>query len=144
MVGPGIDSRSEARPSTRRRRSSSLTRLRTSPSTSSAEATNGNLAGILLERRWSWDRNDDAGILNRFIAHAGVGNKWVDTVRRRFTTSYGFSYSDREEEAPDPEKDRRFAGGRLGWEYIERFDAGTTFDNKFATNINLPMPPTTR
>ena len=37
----------------------------------------------------SWDRNDDAGILNRYIAHAGVGNKWVDTARRRFTTSYG-------------------------------------------------------
>ena len=88
----------------------------------------------------SWDRNDDAGILNRYIAHAGVGNKWVDTARRRFTTSYGFSYSDREEEEPDPDKDRRFTGGRLGWEYMERFNAGTTFDNKFATNINLSDP----
>jgi Protein of unknown function, DUF481 len=85
----------------------------------------------------SWDRNDDAGILNRFIAHAGVGNKWVDTARRRFTTSYGFSYSDREEEQPDPDKDRRFAGGRLGWEYMERFNAATTFDHKFASNVNL-------
>ena len=45
--------------------------------------------------------------------------------------------ANREEEAPDPDKDRRFAGGRLGWEYMERFNAGTTFDNKFATNINL-------
>ncbi len=88
----------------------------------------------------SWDRNDDAGILNRYIVHAGVGNKWVDTERRRFATSYGISYTDREEEEPDPEKDRRFAGARLGWDYMERFNAGTTFDNKFATNVNLSDP----
>jgi len=46
-----------------------------------------------------WDRNDDAGILNRYIAHAGAGNKWVDTARRRFATSYGVSYTDREEKS---------------------------------------------
>ena len=85
----------------------------------------------------SWDRNDDAGILNRYIVHAGVGNTWVDIERRRFATTYGISYTDREEEEPDPEKDRRFAGARLGWDYTEQFNAGTTFDNKFASNINL-------
>jgi hypothetical protein len=26
----------------------------------------------------SWDRSNDAGILNRYITHAGVGNTWVD------------------------------------------------------------------
>jgi len=85
----------------------------------------------------SWDRNDDAGILNRYIVHAGVGNTWMDTQRRRFATNYGISYTDREEEKPDPQKDRRFAGARLGCGYIESFNAGTTFDNKFAANVNL-------
>ena len=93
--------------------------------------------GFFWNTGGSWDRNDDAGILNRYIMHAGVGNKWVDTERRRFATSYGISYTDREEEKPDPEKDRRFAGARLGWDYMEQFNAGTTFDNKFATNVNL-------
>jgi len=88
----------------------------------------------------SWDRNDDAGILNRYITHAGVGNNWVDTARRRFATTYGFSYTEREEEEPDPQKDRRFAGARLGWEYMEQFKEGTTFDNKFASNVNLSDP----
>jgi hypothetical protein len=89
----------------------------------------------------SWDRNDDAGILNRYITYAGVGHKWVDDERRRFATSYGVSYTDREEEKPDPEKDRRFAGARFGWDYLERFNAGTTtFDNKFETNANLSDP----
>ena len=88
----------------------------------------------------SWDRNDDAGILNRYIVHAGVGNKWVETERRRFATSYGLSYTDREEEKPDPEKDRRFAGARFGSEYRERFNPGTTFDSRFAANVNLSDP----
>jgi len=85
----------------------------------------------------SWDRNDDAGIVNRYIAYAGVGHKWVDYERRRFATSYGISFTDREEKKPDPEKDRRFGGGRLGWDYRERFNAGTVFDNKFEANVNL-------
>ena len=81
--------------------------------------------GFFWNAGGSWDRNDDAGILNRYIMHAGVGNKWVDTARRRFATSYGFSFTDREEEEPDPEKDRRFSGGRLGWDYKEQFNAGS-------------------
>jgi hypothetical protein len=85
----------------------------------------------------SWDRNDDAGILNRYIAYAGVGHKWVDYERRRFATSYGISYTDREEEEPDPEKDRRFAGARLGWDYREQLKPGTTFENRFEANVNL-------
>jgi hypothetical protein len=85
----------------------------------------------------SWDRNEDAGILNRYIAYAGLGNTWVDTDRRRFATTYGISYTDREEEEPDPEKDRRFGGARFAWDYTERFNAATTFDSDFASNANL-------
>ena len=96
--------------------------------------------GFFWNAGGSWDRNVDAGISNRYIVHAGVGNKWVDTARRRFTTSYGVSFTNREEEEPDPEKDRHFTGGRLGWDYKEQFNAGTSFDNKFATNVNLSDP----
>jgi len=85
----------------------------------------------------SWDRNDDAGILNRYIAYAGLGHKWFDGQQRRLTSSYGFSYADREEEQPDPEKDRRFGGARLGWDYMEKLTAGTTLDHRFEANMNL-------
>jgi hypothetical protein len=64
----------------------------------------------------------------------------VDLERRRFATSYGISYTDREEEKPDPEKDRLFAGARLGWDYMEQFNKGTTFENRFAANMNLSDP----
>src|SRR5262245_30159181 len=88
----------------------------------------------------SWYRNDDAGILNRYIVFAGLGNKWVDNERRRFATSYGISYTDREEEKPDPEKDRRFAGARAGSDYTEHINAATTFDSDFAWNLNFADP----
>jgi len=88
----------------------------------------------------SWYRNDDAGILNRYIAFAGIGNTWADNPRRRFVTSYGISYTDREEEEPDPEKDRRFAGARAGWDYTEHFNEATTFDSDLGTNLNFADP----
>src|SRR6185369_17399730 len=41
------------------------------------------------------------------------------------------------EDEPDPEKDRRFTGARLGWDYMERFNTGTTFEHRFGANMNL-------
>ena len=88
----------------------------------------------------SWDRNEDAGILHRYIAFAGVGNTWSDTENRQFSTSYGISYTDREEIEPDLEKDRRFGGARLGLIYLERLGDLTVFDSDFMTNVNLANP----
>lgn len=85
----------------------------------------------------SWDRNSDAGILHRYIAFAGVGNVWRDGEELHFSTTYAVSYTDREEETPDPEKDGRFAGARLGWDYLNRFGESTTYENELISNINL-------
>ncbi|HMF97546.1 MAG TPA: DUF481 domain-containing protein [Vicinamibacterales bacterium] len=85
----------------------------------------------------SWDHNKDAGIVRRYIAFGGVGNTWADDAHRRFVTDYGLSYTDRQEEKPDPEKEPRFGGVRLGWSYTEHFGKNTTFDSIFTSNINL-------
>jgi putative salt-induced outer membrane protein YdiY len=85
----------------------------------------------------SWDHNKDAGIVRRYIAFAGIGNKWVDGDRRRFVTDYGISYTDRKEEEPDPEKEPRFGGLRLGYSYVENFNKTTTFESIFSSNTNL-------
>ena len=85
----------------------------------------------------SWDRNENAGILNRYILFAGVGNTWSNTEDREFSTSYGVSYTDRAEEQPDPLKGRRFGGARLGWHYLNRLGSVTVFESDFTTNINL-------
>jgi len=85
----------------------------------------------------SWDHNKDAGIVRRYIAFAGIGNKWADNGRRRFVTDCGISYTDRKEETPDPEKEPRFGGSRLGWSYTEHFTKTATFDSIFTSNTNL-------
>ena len=85
----------------------------------------------------SWDRNEDAGILHRYIAFAGVGNIWSDTETRQLSTSYGISYTDRDEKVPDPDKDRRFGGARLGWDYLEQLGGVTVFESVFTANINV-------
>ena len=55
-------------------------------------------------------------------------------------TSYGISYTDREEEEPDPEKDRRFGGARAGWDYTEHLNPATTFDSDLGANVNFADP----
>ena len=85
----------------------------------------------------SWDRNEDAGILNRYIAFAGIGNTWVNRDDLAFRTSYGASFTDREEEIEDPEKEQRFAGIRLTSDFKDKWGASTTYDNDFTFNISV-------
>ncbi len=86
----------------------------------------------------SWDRNEDAGILARYIVFGGLGNTWIDVATRRFVTTYGISFTDRKEEEPDAEKERRFAGARAGYDYTDRFGTtSTTFTSVLTSNFNL-------
>lgn len=84
----------------------------------------------------SWDRNSDAGILNRAIVFAGVGNIWASGEDVAFSTSYGVSYTNREESEPDPLKDREFAGVRASAIYTQTFSTVTT-DNDTTFNMSL-------
>ena len=85
----------------------------------------------------SWDRNTDAGLLNRYVGFGGLGNIWSDTETVHFYTTYAVSYTDREEVTRNPEKAARFGGVRLGWDYLNRFRGGTVYENDFTTNINM-------
>jgi putative salt-induced outer membrane protein YdiY len=85
----------------------------------------------------SWDRNEDAGIVNRYIAFAGLGTVWYERDDLMFVTNYGVSYTDREEETADPLKDDTFTGGRISWDYMNKFGKVTTYDNDFTANVNL-------
>ena len=93
--------------------------------------------GFFWDAGASWDRNEDAGILNRVIAFAGVGSIWWDREDLHFDTSYGLSYTDREETDRDPEKDDQFAGFRLDWGYMNKWGRNTTFTNGFTGNMNV-------
>ena len=85
----------------------------------------------------SWDRNLDAGIIGRWIGYAGVGNIWWDREDLSFNTSYGLSYTDREEEDVDPTKEETFPGYRFNWEYLNKWGKNTTFENRWTFNGNF-------
>jgi hypothetical protein len=92
-------------------------------------------------REWnvggSWDRNEDAGILNRYIVFAGLGNVWKKKEKLKFNTAYALSFTDREEEEPDSEKDDRFAGIRLSWNLLVGMGKATVYKNDFVSNVSL-------
>ncbi len=77
----------------------------------------------------SWERNKNAGILNRYVGFAGVGNLWWTREDLKFSTTYGLSYTDREDEVRDPFKDDTFIGFRFGWEYLNQWGKVTTYRN---------------
>lgn len=85
----------------------------------------------------SWDRNNDAGILNRHILFGGVGNVWFNEEDVAFSTSYGVSYTDRQEIEPNPSKDNVFGGVRFNSDYMQRFGSLTLVDSNFTLNMNL-------
>lgn len=85
----------------------------------------------------SWDRNREAGIRNRSMVFAGVGNTWADRESLALSTAYGFSYTAREEEEEDGFKANRFAGLRINGDYRQRLGTITTIDGALTMNVNV-------
>ena len=107
----------------------SMSSIRTRRSTSSGTNIENRYDRNISERFFwnagvSWERNKNAGILNRYIGFAGVGNRWWSREDLKFSTTYGLSYTDREDEVQDPLKDDTFVGFRFGWEYLNQWGQG--------------------
>jgi hypothetical protein len=85
----------------------------------------------------SWDRNLDAGILRRFVLYSGLGHVWWDREDLKFRTIYGLSWTHREEETQDPEKDDQFPGIRYNWIYENRWGKVVVFHHEWTFNANL-------
>jgi putative salt-induced outer membrane protein YdiY len=86
-----------------------------------------------------WDRNQFAGIQNRYVAFAGVGNKWFDTDRRKWRTDYSVTGTKQENVVDDPDFDDTFVGLRLSSTFLQKFgdnDLGT-FGNDTIVDENL-------
>jgi putative salt-induced outer membrane protein YdiY len=85
----------------------------------------------------SWDRNLDAGIVSRSIVFGGLGNVWRDDKDFKFRSSYGLSYTDRQEDIHDPEKDERFPGARVTAYFMDKWWNTTTYDADLTYNVSL-------
>ncbi len=84
-----------------------------------------------------WDRNEFAGIDNRYYGEGGVGNNWKDTDDMKFSTFYGVTFTKQEDVIELAGVDDSFAGLRAGWNYMNKLSDTTTFTNDLTLDDNL-------
>ncbi len=81
-----------------------------------------------------WDRDEFAGIRNRYYGAGGVGNIWYDRADTRWRTDYGLSVT---REEPTLGAVKTFAGIRLASDFLKQLTGSTTLENLTIANENL-------
>jgi putative salt-induced outer membrane protein len=84
-----------------------------------------------------WERNEPAGIQDRYVVEGGAGNTWYDTEELKFKTSYGLTYTDQDDVVTDPDREESWAGARFAWDYVNEIGQSTTFTNVLVLDANL-------
>ncbi len=84
-----------------------------------------------------WERNRFAGIQNRYIVSAGVGNIWVDGERLKFRTGYSLTGTRQEDVSATPGVNDTYLGARLTSSFLKAIGAGTTYANDLTLDENL-------
>lgn len=84
-----------------------------------------------------WERNRFAGIENRYVASAGLGNVWHDREDLKFRTEYSVTYTDQEDVTPTPGVDDSFAGIRLLVDYLNQLGENSTYTTTLVIDENV-------
>ena len=86
-----------------------------------------------------WDRNEFAGIENRYVGFGGFGHNWFDTDRRKWRTDYSATGTKQDNVLDDPDFDDTFFGIRLSSTFLQKFGAHDvgTFGNDTIIDENL-------
>lgn len=84
-----------------------------------------------------WQRNQPSGIQDRFLVEGGLGNLWRNDEDLKFSTEYGLTWTDQEDVVIRPDIDETWIGARLGWKYLNKFGASTTYENLLVLDANL-------
>ncbi len=84
-----------------------------------------------------WDRNEFAGVANRYFAVGGIGHVWFDGEDASFQTDYGLTYTRQEDVIEDPRADDSFLGLQLGWDYRRRLTSSTIYESDLRVDQNL-------
>jgi hypothetical protein len=121
-----------------------ITEVRDTQKTAENYYLNGKYGKTLTERFFwyasaGWDRNEFAGIKNRYSGSGGVGNLWVDKEKIRWRTDYGVTYTDQEDVVVNPTVDSSFAGLRASSTYKQHFGENktTTYGNDTVFDYNI-------
>jgi putative salt-induced outer membrane protein YdiY len=81
-----------------------------------------------------WDRDEFAGVRNRYYGAGGVGNIWYDRENLRWRTDYGLSVT---HEEPTVGSGDTFAGIRLSSDFLRQLTGNTSVENLTIANENL-------
>jgi putative salt-induced outer membrane protein YdiY len=81
-----------------------------------------------------WDRNEFAGIRNRYYGSGGVGNLWYNRDEFRWRTDYGFSVTREQGTIAATET---FPGLRLSSDFLRKLTANTELTNLTIGEENL-------
>lgn len=81
-----------------------------------------------------WDRNEPAGIKDRYTVEGGLGNIWFETEDRAFKTLYGATFTD---ETDTSGMSDEFLGARFAWNYMNKLGDHTAYTNELTLDENL-------
>lgn len=81
-----------------------------------------------------WERDELAGIDNRFTLSGGLGNVWAEREGFESSTHYGVTYT---REEPTLGAADEFLGLRLGWDLLWKLTETTTFTHDLVVDQNL-------
>jgi putative salt-induced outer membrane protein YdiY len=84
-----------------------------------------------------WDRNEFAGIENRYAFAAGLGNAWFDSDVSRFRTDYAITYTIQDDVVEIPGADDKFVGARISYTYLRALTGTTQFQSDLILDENL-------
>ncbi len=80
-----------------------------------------------------WERNEPAGVSNRYVVSGGVGNIWNNTDDLKFKTFYGVTWTNQKPVVGDSDS---FVGVRAGYDYFNKLTATTTMGSVFIIDLN--------
>src|SRR5690606_19681561 len=84
-----------------------------------------------------WERNEQAGIANRFTGIGGVSKLWFEGPTAHLRTDAGLTWTQEDPVADAPGGDDSFIGLRLSWDYLRQLTPTTTFTSLLALLPNL-------
>ena len=85
-----------------------------------------------------WLRNEFAGIRDRYVTTAGVGNSWYDRERFSFRTNYGVSYTSDNDLVESPLVETDYAGLIFLSNLKKKFGkSNSEYGNDFVVNYSL-------
>lgn len=84
-----------------------------------------------------WERNEFAGVANRYVAEAGGGNVWHDSEKSRLETSYALTGTHQEDVVAGSGGGEGFVGVRLSLDGFRQLTGSTEWTSALMVDENL-------